>query len=68
MLHILWVLFLLWLAIAVLYGAARVLMAFGSAFDRLRNPPPRPPSRDEHERARHDAFMAQERERLDRQV
>jgi hypothetical protein len=64
MLHILWVLFLLWLAIAVLYGAARVLMAFGRALDSLRNPPTRPPLSRESEHARHEAFMAQERERL----
>ena len=60
------VLLLAWAAFAVIYATTRALKAFGSALDRrLNQPPPRSLSRDERERARHDAFMAGERERLD---
>jgi hypothetical protein len=58
MLHFLWILFLLWLALAVLYGALRALTAFGRAFDRLRNPPaPRDLERERQERLKHEAHM-----------
>ena len=58
MLHFLWILFLLWLAIAVLYGAARALMAFGRALDGRLNPPaPRNLERERQERLKHEAHM-----------
>jgi hypothetical protein len=58
MLHFLWILFLLWVALAVLYGALRILTAFGRRFDSLRNPPaPRDLERERSERAKHEAHM-----------
>ena len=54
----LFVLVLVWLALAALYGAVRILMAFGVRFDRLRNPPPpRDLERERLERAKHEAHM-----------
>ena len=58
MLHFLWVLFLLWLIIAVVYGAARLAMAFGRALDkRLYPPTPRNLERERDERRKHEAHM-----------
>lgn len=58
MLHVLWILFLVWLALAALYGALRLLTSFGRRFDHLRNPPPpRDLEHERQERAKHEAHM-----------
>ena len=47
-----------WIALALLYGAFRLLTAFGVKFDRLRNPPPpRDLERERLEREKHEAHM-----------
>jgi hypothetical protein len=49
---------LLWLALTALYGAVRVITAFGRRFDHLLNPPPpRELERERQERAKHEAHM-----------
>jgi hypothetical protein len=62
-------LFLTLLNVAFFVGLAIACIGFPvltfKAF-RARSKRPRPLSREERERARHDAFMASERERLDR--
>jgi hypothetical protein len=61
--------FFVGLAIACVSIPILALNAFGRALDRRMHPSPpspRPLPREEKERLKHEAFMAQERERLDR--